>query len=247
MGSVVFDCDSTLSAIEGIEYISADHIDAVEALTREAMDGLTPLESVYGRRLDLIRPDRATVDRLTSAYIDTLTEDAREVVAALMAEGIRVRVLSGGLLPAVRGLAQELGLGPGDVAAVDVMFGADGSWRGYDAASPLARAGGKAEVLGGWRATMASPVMLVGDGATDAEAKDAVDVFVAYCGLVERPAVVAAADAVIRSVSLAPVLALALGAPPKDPGRLKLYEKGRSLLLADAAHEDQPEPRKQRA
>ena len=247
MGSVVFDCDSTLSAIEGIEYISADHVAAVEALTREAMEGLTPLESVYGRRLDLVRPDRATVDRLTSAYIDTLTEDAREVVAALIAEGIRVRVLSGGLLPAVRGLAQELGLGPGDVAAVEVMFEADGSWRGYDAASPLARAGGKAEILGGWRATMPAPVMLVGDGATDAEAKDAVDVFVAYCGLVERPVVVAAADAVVRSVSLAPVLALALGAPPTDPGRLKLYEKGRSLLLTDAAHEDQPEPRKQRA
>jgi phosphoserine phosphatase len=211
MGSVVFDCDSTLSAIEGIEYISADHVAAVEALTREAMDGFTPLESVYGRRLDLVRPDRATIDRLTSAYIDTLTEDASEVVTALIAEGIRVRVLSGGLLPAVRGLAQELGLGPGDVAAVDVLFGADGSWRGYDAASPLARAGGKAEVLGGWRATMPAPIMLVGDGATDAEAKDAVDVFVAYCGLVERPVVVAAADAVIRSVSLAPVLALALG------------------------------------
>jgi phosphoserine phosphatase len=247
MGSVVFDCDSTLSAIEGIEYISADHVAAVEALTREAMEGLTPLESVYGRRLDLVRPDRATVDRLTSAYIDTLTEDAREVVAALIAEGVRVRVLSGGLLPAVRGLAQELGLGPGDVAAVEVMFEADGSWRGYDAASPLARAGGKAEILGGWRATMPAPVMLVGDGATDAEAKDAVDVFVAYCGLVERPVVVAAADAVVRSVSLAPVLALALGAPPTDPGRLKLYEKGRSLLLTDAAYEDQPEPRKQRA
>jgi phosphoserine phosphatase len=247
MGSVVFDCDSTLSAIEGIEYISADHVAAVEALTREAMEGLTPLESVYGRRLDLVRPDRATVDRLTSAYIDTLTEDAREVVAALIAEGIRVRVLSGGLLPAVRGLAQELGLGPGDVAAVEVMFEADGSWRGYDAASPLARAGGKAEILGGWRATMPAPVMLVGDGATDAEAKDAVDVFVAYCGLVERPVVVAAADAVVRSLSLAPVLALALGAPPTDPGRLKLYEKGRSLLLTDAAYEDQPEPRKQRA
>jgi phosphoserine phosphatase len=247
MGSVVFDCDSTLSAIEGIEYISADHVAAVEALTREAMEGLTPLESVYGRRLDLVRPDRATVDRLTSAYIDTLTEDAREVVAALIAEGVRVRVLSGGLLPAVRGLAQELGLGPGDVAAVEVMFEADGSWRGYDAASPLARAGGKAEILGGWRATMPAPVMLVGDGATDAEAKDAVDVFVAYCGLVERPVVVAAADAVVRSLSLAPVLALALGAPPTDPGRLKLYEKGRSLLLTDAAYEDQPEPRKQRA
>lgn len=244
MGSVVFDCDSTLSAIEGIEYISSSHREAVEALTRQAMDGTVPLESVYGRRLELIRPDRAALGALTAAYIDALTPDAREVVAALRAEGVAVRVISGGLLPAVRGLAAELGLSAGDVDAVDVRFDPDGHWSGWDTASPLARSGGKAEILAAWRKALPGPVMMVGDGATDAEAKSAVDVFVAYCGVVERRTVVAQADVVIRSASLAPVLALALDAPPSGADHRALYEKGRALL--GGVDTDLPEPGNQR-
>lgn len=242
MGSVVFDCDSTLSAIEGIEYLSGDHLAAIEGLTRQAMEGEIPLEAVYGRRLELVRPDRSAVERLTEAYIAALSPDTREVVAALRAEDISVRVVSGGLLPAVRGLAVDLGLSADDVAAVDIRFHDDGSYAGYDSGSVLARAGGKTELLLSWRASLPGPVMLVGDGATDAEAKDAVDMFVAYCGVAERPAVVAAADAVIRSASMAPVLALALTRAPHDSVRAALYAKGRALLPADAAGNGQPEP-----
>jgi hypothetical protein len=73
-----------------------------------------------------------------------------------------------------------------------------------------------------------------------------VDVFVAYCGVVERAAVAARADFVIRAASLAPVLALALNAPPSDAAHRALYEKGRSLLTADAVDAEQPEPGNQR-
>jgi phosphoserine phosphatase len=246
MGSVVFDCDSTLSAIEGIEYIAADHREAVEALTRGAMDGTVPLEAVYGRRLELVKPDRAAIEGLTTAYIDALVPDAREVVTALRAEGVAVRVISGGLLPAVRGLAAALGLNEGDVAAVDVRFDPDGRWAGWETGSPLARSGGKSEILSAWLGELPTPVMMVGDGATDAETRDVVDVFVAYCGVVERPAVVARADFVIRDASLAPVLALALDAPPSDADHHALYEKGRSLLTAGAVDAEQPEPGNQR-
>jgi len=229
-GTVVFDCDSTLSAIEGIEYISAGHREEIAALTRLAMEGATPLESVYGRRLDLVRPDRSTIERLTAAYVAALSPDARGVVAALRAAGTIVRVLSGGLLPAVRGLAAELGLDACDVAAVDIRFDTTGAYAGYDVGSPLARAGGKTEILSAWRRTVPTPVVMVGDGATDAETRDVVDLFIAYCAVVERPGVVAAADVVIRSASLAPVLAIALDSPPALAEHAGLYEKGRSLL-----------------
>jgi hypothetical protein len=63
---------------------------------------------------------------------------------------------------------------------------------------------------------------------------------------VERRAVVAQADVVIRGASLAPVLPLALDAPPSDPDHRALYEKGRSLLEASAIDTEQPEPGKQR-
>ncbi len=230
--TVVFDCDSTLSAFEGIEELASDYRREVQALTDEAMRGEVPLEEVYGKRLAMIQPRREAVDALVPRYIDGLVDDAAGTVAALQGVGVDVRVISGGLFPAVAGLARHLGIGDDHVAAVPVHFDDDGAYAGYETSAPPARAGGKAEVLNRWReGGMAGPVMFVGDGATDLEARDAVELFVAYAGVLERPAVVAAAAVVIRSRSLAPVLPLVLGDhPPDDPEALKLYERGKTLI-----------------
>jgi phosphoserine phosphatase len=210
--SVIFDCDSTLCAIEGIDELAAEHRDEVAALTDAAMRGEVPLEEVYGRRLDLVRPDRARVAALGRRYVDTLAPDARETVARLRAAGIDVRIISGGLLPPVLDVARELGVDERAVAAVGIDFDDDGAYAGFDTDSPLARAGGKRAVIERWtREGMPRPAMLVGDGATDLEARPAVDRFIAYAGVVERAAVVAAADVVIREPSLLRVVDIALG------------------------------------
>lgn len=233
-GAVVFDCDSTLTAIEGIESLAGEHRAEVERLTEAAMRGTVPLEVVYGRRLELVCPSRADVEAVGERYVAELVPDAREVVDALRDEGITIRILSGGLRPAVVWLARELGVADGDVAAVDVRFDADGAWAGHDAGSPLARACGKPEVLRAWRAELPAPIVLVGDGATDLEAAVTVDTFIAYAGVIAREAVAAGADAVIRSRSLAPVLPLALaGAPPRDPAHRALWQRGLDLLDDD--------------
>jgi phosphoserine phosphatase len=236
-GTVVFDCDSTLSAIEGIEALAHGRRPEIERLTERAMTGEVPLEQVYGRRLALIRPGRADLERLAAEYVAALVPDAREVTAALQREGVAVRVLSGGLRPAVHALAHTLGIADGDVAAVDIRFDDAGRYAGYDADSPLARSGGKAEVLAEWRSAVPLPILLVGDGATDVEARPAADLFVVFAGVVERAIAVEAADVVVRARSLAPILPLALGGErPRDPAAGALFEKG--LALLDAADRD---------
>lgn len=190
---VVFDCDSTLSRIEGIEDLAGEQAGEIEALTRRAMDGELPLEAVYGARLELIRPGRADLERVARRYVETLMPGARELVAALRRLEKRVCIVSGGLLPAVAAVGRELGLDPAHVRAVDMIFEQDGSYRDFDRSSPLARAGGKVEVvreLCGGRCGV-----LVGDGATDLEALPAVARFVAFGGVVRRPAVFAGAAA----------------------------------------------------
>jgi phosphoserine phosphatase len=230
MSAVVFDCDSTLSAIEGIDELAQGQRTAIEELTDAAMTGAVPLEAVYGKRLALIRPERARVEALAALYVERLVPDAVEVVRALRGERIDVRIISGGLAPAVRAVGTALGVPVAHIAAVDIHFTNDGAYAGYDTLSPLARAGGKAEIITAWRAEIA-PLMLVGDGATDVEASAVADLFVAYAGVVERDPVVAAADVVIRSASLAPVLPLALaGEAPRDPAALSLFRKGLDLL-----------------
>jgi phosphoserine phosphatase len=235
--SVVFDCDSTLSRIEGIDELAGPRAAEIAALTEAAMNGAVALEDVYGRRLEVIRPTRERVEALGRRYVAALVPDAREVVAALLWLGKTVRVVSGGLRPPVEAVACELGLGPEDVAAVGIDFGEGGAYAGFERASPLARSGGKAAVVGAW--ALPRPALLVGDGATDLEARPAVDAFAAYMGVAWRAPVAAAADVVIASESLAPVLALAAG--EEDRARLLaspwagLLRRGDGLLAEGGA------------
>jgi phosphoserine phosphatase len=209
-GTVIFDCDSTLSTIEGIEEIAREHRAEIEAMTEEAMRGKVPLEAVYGRRLELVRPPRGRVIALGQRYIDTLVPGTREAVDSLLRAGVHVRIISGGLKPAVLIVARSLGIEDSAVDAVDVYFGDDGAYSGFDVASPLAASGGKRAVIEAFSQEVPRPIMLVGDGATDLEAQPAVDAFVAFAGVAYRPTVVAAADFVIRDRSLSPIVDLAL-------------------------------------
>ena len=143
--TVLFDCDSTLSAIEGIDELAVHCRHEVERLTDAAMRGRIPLEEVYGRRLGLVQPARVAVDALGREYVARLVPDAAATVAALHAAGVDVRIISGGLLPAVLAVARVVGVGVNRVAAVDITFSADGSYAGFDASSPLSMSGGKRE------------------------------------------------------------------------------------------------------
>jgi len=190
-GTVAFDCDSTLSAMEGIEELARDN-EEVKALTRAAMEGTIALEEVFGRRLALVRPTRADVERIGQLYVEKLVPGVAALVAGLHALGKEVHVVSGGLLPAVRHLAETLGVPRARVHAVDLVFDAHGAYAGFDARSPLARAGGKIEVL----TALARPgvaLAFVGDGATDLEAAPVCARFVAYGGVERRAKVLAAA------------------------------------------------------
>lgn len=234
--SVVFDCDSTLSRIEGIDELAGPRLEEIRAMTDAAMQGAIPLEEVYGRRLSLIEPTRAAVEALGRRYVETLVDDARETVAALLWLGKDVRIISGGLRPPVEALATELGLPPSKVAAVGIDFDAEGRYRDYDRASLPARSGGKPEVIRAW--DLPRPSLLVGDGATDLEARPAVDAFAAFMGVAFRPAVAAEADVVLRSPSLAAILVLSADAGERERLRSSpwaaLAEKGAALLAEDA-------------
>jgi len=62
---ICFDCDSTLSTIEGIDELArvrgSDVFKQVEAMTHQAMDGKIPVEEVFGKRLEIIKPTRNDV------------------------------------------------------------------------------------------------------------------------------------------------------------------------------------------
>ncbi len=219
---VVFDCDSTLSAMEGIDEL-CDALpraaaEEVQALTNAAMEGALPLEEVYERRLAIVRPSAADLEAIGRRYVERLVPGAREVVATLREHDIEVGIVSGGLLPAVRVLARELALPDGAVEAVDVTFATDGSYLDFDHASPLWRNHGKVDVLAALRARR-SPLLFVGDGVTDLEAKDVVDCFAGFGGVARRPVVEQGSEVYSADPDLGFVLNLVFGERPARESR----------------------------
>lgn len=211
--TIVFDCDSTLSAVEGIDELARLAGVDVSDLTRRAMDGELALEEVYGLRLERIRPTRESLERVGGLYVERALKHAGALVRALRSLEKRVCIVSGGLRPAVARIAAELGVEPVEVFAVDVELARDGTYAGFDQRSPLARGGGKPEVLRALaRAGGASAICLVGDGVTDLEAAEEVARFVAFGGVERRAAVFAAAAVQCASADLAALVPLLLAA-----------------------------------
>lgn len=204
---VCFDCDSTLSKIEGIDELGRQSglYDELVALTNAAMNGELALENVYGKRLSLIEPDKVQMDSLAELYITEMVDGVEEVFSTLLAQGKQVHIISGGIRQAILPLAEKLGLSANNVHAVDVLFNADGSYKDFDRQSPLAKTGGKAVVCKEIQTGSASMTM-IGDGKTDLEAKQAGAKVIGFGGVMKRDVVVEQADIFVSEKSLTAVL-----------------------------------------
>ena len=213
---VFFDCDSTLSRVEGIDELAirAGVADELVPLTNAAMEGKVPLEEIYRKRLELIRPDQEALNWLSQRYVDQMVEGATEVVSELMKQGRSVHIISGGLRQAVLSVGKLLGVSDDQVHAVDIFFDENGNYAGFDEQSPLARAGGKAEVcrkvLSQTQNKNNTKAALIGDGITDLEAAEAGVYVIGFGGVARREVVVQAASAYIDGPALTPVLDLLL-------------------------------------
>lgn len=224
---VFFDCDSTLTTVEGIDILAetAGKKWRVEVLTRAAMDGELDLEEVYGKRLQAVRPTRRQIRDIRNIYKRHVVKDAAAVIAALQTLAHHVYIISGGLAEPVIEFGVSLGVPRQNIRAVDVAYDAlSGAWwrspsdhlndnERYLAfqESALTVSDGKAQIVKEFLHNQKGRSLLIGDGSSDLLASSAVDLFVGFGGVVERARVRAAAPVFIHSRSLAPVLALAAG------------------------------------
>lgn len=203
MNLIFFDCDSTLSSIEGIDELARERgpetFSQVENLTNAAMNGEIPIEEVFPRRMEIIRPDHALCTLVARRYLETITPGTREAVANLREAGWVPVILSGGFARLIEPLAVELGID--HVEAVPLELTPDGDYRSFDSTYPTTRNGGKPEVIHDWK-TDRGPrfTVMVGDGISDLESRAEVDLFVGYGGVVSREAVRAGADAWITDM-----------------------------------------------
>jgi len=191
---VFFDVDSTLVTIEGIDVLAGGNPE-IAKLTDAAMNGEVPLDEVYARRLEIIRPTRTAVDALAQRYLDSLVDGAEETIAELRNRGSVIHLVTAGIEQAVMPLAAKLGVR--NVHAVRLFFDDDGNYRDFDRRSFLTRSGGKELVIRDIRARSKGAAVMIGDGASDLEARPAVDCFIGFGGVHVRAVVKDNADVFI--------------------------------------------------
>ncbi len=185
---IFFDVDSTLVTIEGIDVL-ANGTPEIAALTDAAMNGLIPLDQVYAKRLDIIKPTREDVEKLATTYVNSIVDGAKETIAALQSAEAVIHLITGGIEQAILPFAKSLHVPERNVHAVRLHFDANGAYDDFDRRSFLARPGGKELVVRDIRARSHGKAAFVGDGVSDLEAKAAVDLFIGFGGVVVRPLV----------------------------------------------------------
>ncbi len=238
---LILDFDSTIVAAEGLDEIArlalADDPDqeakvlAIEGITREGMDGRIGIDESLRRRLAMLRIRRAHVDAVVKLLKKRISPSFRRAKAELRRNADRIHVVSSGFREYVVPVCAELGIAADHVVANAFQWSKDGVATGYDRQSLLAHPGGKAEAVRALK--LSGTVVAVGDGITDCEIRDhgAAQQFVAYCENIERDAVVARADRVVRGVDELLWIYRLPGAPSFPKSRM-------AALLLENCHPD---------
>ncbi len=228
--AIVFDCDGTLSAIEGIDELAHQNGvgAAVAALTAKAMgkSGINP--DLYRQRLQLAMPNQKQVMNLADLYRQHIAPDAEDVIHILQRLNKKVFIVSAGLRPAVKLFGASLQVPENQVFAVDVLFDPHGRYLDFDRESPLTVSNGK-RLIAQSLLRQYDTVAHIGDGMNDFIVHDLVTRFIGYGGMYYRANIEEQCDFYIKQKSLAgclPLLLTKAEAEGLTGAEKALYERG---------------------
>ncbi len=234
INAIIFDCDGTLSKIEGIDELAANNntTPIVQQLTQDAMGKTGMTIDIYGKRLELVNPSRDNVITLGNAYIKHHSPDVLDVIAALKSLNKPIYIISAGIFEAVAIFAKWLGIEESHVYAVKVSFDNKGQYLGFDQKSPLVNRNGKRLIIN-LLSKHYSRMGYIGDGLNDYEVYDLVARFIGYGGAYYRPNIAERCEFYVKTASLAPILPLLLTHEEYEklaPVYQTLYNKGTSVI-----------------
>jgi D-3-phosphoglycerate dehydrogenase / 2-oxoglutarate reductase len=201
--TLIFDFDSTLVDFETLEALAelslADAPDAadrrarVAELTDRAMAGEIDFAGALAQRLELLPVTRDHVQALAARASSRLAPSVARNLETLRRHADRLVIVSGGFREVIAPVADLLGVPADRLLANDLTYDDAGRVAGVQP-NPILAPQGKAAAIRALNLT--GPVVMIGDGWTDAEVKlaGAADRFIAFTEIVRRDRVVAVAD-----------------------------------------------------
>lgn len=189
----IFDLDSTLVTVEGIDLLGEwkGVGKQIATLTQIAMNGEGNLDNIFTTRLSLIQPTKKDLIHLGQVYCEHITPGALELVTSIFARGGQIFIVSGSYRTAVLPVALQLGIPAESIFANELLFAPDGTYRGIKEEIPLWKNHGKAEIVRRVRESFPGNTLCIGDGMSDYEASLSANGFVYFGGVVQRPRVAA--------------------------------------------------------
>ncbi|MEI6221788.1 MAG: HAD-IB family phosphatase [bacterium] len=214
---IIFDCDSTLTTLEGIDELAAlvDKKEHISELTRKAMDGEVPLEGVFFERIDLIKPTYTQMVQVGRQYTRSLSNNAKMIFEIARYFGKSLYIFSAGYLASLEVLGDYLGLPRENVRAVDIIFDQQGDYLYCPRDQLLTWTDGKLRLVRHMNFPY-NNTMMIGDGANDLSVQEGVDLFVGYQGEKENRFMRENARIFLQGDDLLPVISMMLTVEEKE-------------------------------
>mmetsp|Transcript_42071 Transcript_42071/g.132577 ORF Transcript_42071/g.132577 Transcript_42071/m.132577 type:complete len:182 (+) Transcript_42071:193-738(+) len=165
------------------------------------MNGELSFHEALSRRLKIMKPSRQDVADLIAGDSIKLTPNVEPLFHSLRQRNKSICILSGGFWELIDPLARQLQLSREQVYCNSLLFDDAGAYAGFDPQAWTATQGGKKRAVEHIRElTNSKTIVMVGDGATDLEARDVgdgkggADLFVGYGGVEVRKRIQEEAD-----------------------------------------------------
>jgi D-3-phosphoglycerate dehydrogenase len=206
--TLAIDFDSTLVEAESLEMVCAkalaERSDAdeimreVQHITNLGMDGTIPFDESLSRRVALVAPKREHVEEVAKELRERITKSFLTNLDFLKAN-VEIAIVSHGFVELIEPAAQRVGIPKERIYAHTFKYDESRTVIGAEESSPVTGAHGKTRALE--VSGLPRPLVMVGDGYTDAETKllGAADVFIAFVEHVRREKATAHADVVAAS------------------------------------------------
>lgn len=185
--NIIFDFDSTLVKIEGIDELARmnNKIKEVSMLTNQAMNGEVSFEKIFRKRLEIIKPSTKNLEELNILYSKNLLPGLPKAIDKFRKIG-NIFIVSGGYKTSMIRSASFLKIPKSNIFANELLFDDDGNYLDFDKNSPLWRNYGKKIAINLIKEKNPLPTILIGDGYSDLECLDIVDLFICFTGVIKR-------------------------------------------------------------
>uniref|UniRef100_A0AC35U8Y6 Phosphoserine phosphatase n=1 Tax=Rhabditophanes sp. KR3021 TaxID=114890 RepID=A0AC35U8Y6_9BILA len=194
--AVCFDVDSTVCQDEAIDefakYLGCG--EEVANCTKNAMNGSQSFRSALEARLNVMKPTKAQLDDYCLNFKPLLTKDILSLIKTLHTNRTEVYLVSGGFRKIIIPIAKYLQIKPENVFANEILFDNQGNYAGFDTNEFTSDSGSKNVGKPGVCNYLIHEygyqnLVMIGDGATDAEAFPPAHAFIGFGGNVIRESV----------------------------------------------------------